>query len=688
MKQLYRTTLFLLMTLVVFSCRKDEIKYEEDIVIIQTNEDGEVGLQGHITDTSKNSVAGAKVAVGDQTVFTDDYGFFFIENANVVNGNVALSVEKSNFITQYKKLPIVEGMDESFVNASLLSSQNTNQSFPSDQSTVVVGNGGHTVTFLANSIVNENGSDYNGEVIFSSYYIDPTRSDLTAIMPGDLSAINLQGEEVQLVSYGMLYGDLTSPTGAPLQIREGSTATIELLIQSSQLGSAPDQIPLWSLDEQSATWLEEGVAIKEGDKYVAKVSHFSFWNCDVPFPVVEVTGYAYDQDGLPLPNADLFVTVLDMGVTRYATTDGNGYFYGKFPKDEDMIIGINNDCGEDSQNTFGPFAETANAGDFSFDISQVGFVIKGVLRNCELLPIYPGFIEVTHSNGQIALFPTAEDGSFLTSYINCGQSDISVRGVDLITPSVGQDTSYSLTEGSNDLGDIFSCSQQLDEYFIISVNGEQQIFTNVTANRFVNKLFIFASNTQFDLVFELEEDDISAPLKKIIINDITIVVVDNDDFTFSFSNSDPIGVGQEVSGLFSGFVSFGSYTLDGNYKLIVDNELTPISGVVWDDINQNGIREIGEPPIQNVQINTDNQSHGIKNRVLTDEFGAYTTYGTHLSVNTLSVGFLPSGFSLTNQGVGLNMEIDSDFSQNNGVAEVTISGPGQEVFNIDAGIYQ
>ena len=59
MNRIYKPLLFLMMITVLVSCRKDEIKYEEDIVIIQTTEDGEVGLQGHITDASKVSVAGA-----------------------------------------------------------------------------------------------------------------------------------------------------------------------------------------------------------------------------------------------------------------------------------------------------------------------------------------------------------------------------------------------------------------------------------------------------------------------------------------------------------------------------------------------------------------------------------------------------------------------------------------------------
>jgi hypothetical protein len=49
-------------------------------------------------------------------------------------------------------------------------------------------------------------------------------------------------------------------------------------------------------------FLKEGSATKTGSNYVGKVSHFSFWNCDAPFPVVEFEASFVDQAGAPLQN--------------------------------------------------------------------------------------------------------------------------------------------------------------------------------------------------------------------------------------------------------------------------------------------------------------------------------------------------------------------------------------------------
>ncbi len=692
MNHIYKSLLFLMITAVFFSCRKDEIKYEEDIVIIQTTENGEVELQGHITDTDKKSVSGVDVTVGDQTVITDDYGFFRIENADVVNGNVVLAIEKENFIPQYKKIPVVQGMKDAIVRASLLSDQNTNHTFQSDELTTITGNGGHSVTFLPNSIMKEDGSDYNGTVIFSSYYIDPTRSDLVDIMPGDLSAINLLGQEVQLVSFGMLYGELVSPAGKSLQIKEGSTATIELTIQDAQLSKAPSQIPLWSFDEFTATWLEEGVAVTQGNKYVAKVSHFSFWNCDAPFPVVEVTGYAYDQDGLPISNATIFVTVPELGVTRSCTTDRTGCFFGKFPKDTDMIIGVFNDCGEESYLPFGPFSESTNVGQLVFDVSEFGFSIEGVLLNCSLQRVYPGFVEIKDNIGQTILIPTIEDGSFYSSFFNCENSSITFKGIDPFDLTASVEESYSLIEGLNTLGNIDVCGQQTGEYMNLIINGSVQLFSDPSVNRVGEKLVLNGSNSEYILNIELEENETASPIKLITVflQDGTPVLSwgeEVNDF-ITFSSIAEGGVGEEVSGSIAG--EYQGIQFECVYKLTVAYELTPISGMVWEDINQNGVRDAGEPPMPGILIHFDLDWQTTSTTVtisrLTDQFGMYNFYGSHLSVNNFNIE-VPTGYFLTEQNVGLDQSVDSDFNQSSGIAETVVSGPGMAVENIDAGIH-
>jgi hypothetical protein len=49
-------------------------------------------------------------------------------------------------------------------------------------------------------------------------------------------------------------------------------------------------------------WVEDGGAVLEGNEYVGKVKHFSFWNCDTPEAAINLQMTIQDQNGNPLQN--------------------------------------------------------------------------------------------------------------------------------------------------------------------------------------------------------------------------------------------------------------------------------------------------------------------------------------------------------------------------------------------------
>ena len=100
-------------------------------------------------------------------------------------------------------------------------------------------------------------------------------------LPGDLTGISKSGKPVRLSSYGAFSVSLTDMAGKSLNIAKGKSALIRLPIDGNLLGSSPPTIKLWSFDENRGVWIEEGVATKNGNAYVAKVTHFSPVNMDL-----------------------------------------------------------------------------------------------------------------------------------------------------------------------------------------------------------------------------------------------------------------------------------------------------------------------------------------------------------------------------------------------------------------------
>jgi hypothetical protein len=105
-------------------------------------------------------------------------------------------------------------------------------------------------------------------------------------MPGDLVGLNENNERGALGSLGMVAVELVSASGDPLQVKEGKKVTMKVNVPAAMLATAPATIPMWYFDEARGYWTREGSAELQGNQYVTEVPHFSFWNCDAWFDLV------------------------------------------------------------------------------------------------------------------------------------------------------------------------------------------------------------------------------------------------------------------------------------------------------------------------------------------------------------------------------------------------------------------
>jgi hypothetical protein len=84
------------------------------------------------------------------------------------------------------------------------------------------------------------------------------------------------GARVTLASFGMMAVELESASAEKLQIKSGSVATLTTPIPASAQANAPATIALWSVNEQTGIWKEEGTATKNGNVYVGDVKALFF----------------------------------------------------------------------------------------------------------------------------------------------------------------------------------------------------------------------------------------------------------------------------------------------------------------------------------------------------------------------------------------------------------------------------
>ncbi len=314
----------------------------------------------------------------------------------------------------------------------------------------------------------ESGNKYHGDVAISINYLDPLDPDTADTMPGDLYGFTQDFEQVVLGSYGMIQVELRGVSGEKLQIID--PAKLMMPIDPDQINTAAEEVPMWSFNEHAGVWYEETIAYKEGNHYISEIPHFSFWNCDAPFPVVNFSTTVIDSTSL-IPVAGLRVEITYNGHARFATTNSSGIVSGKIPANQTMTIKILDNCGNllYINSSFGPFTGTTNITIPVTPNPLLSFQLSGTVDDCSGLPVNNGYVILNSTSGQYITGILVTGGTYNYTGINCIlPSNISVVGIDL---SNGQSSTNitTINPGSN-TQNITLCGGLASEYIRYRIN--------------------------------------------------------------------------------------------------------------------------------------------------------------------------------------------------------------------------
>lgn len=278
-------------------------------------------VSGFVTNESDEPLNSVRVQVGDSTVVTNEHGYFAVQNVNLVQDHSFVVAEKDGYFRGIRTWMGQKG-GQYEVRIKLLP-KTMSGSFGAQSGGEVVSEQGVKLTFPAEAIVTADGTAYTGKVNVAIQWLDAVANDFPITMPGDLSAIDAEGNTVSLISYGMAAVELTGESNELLQVVEGKTVNSVVPIAPELQSTAGEAIPLWYFDETKGMWVEEGVAKKEGNTYVGELGHFSWWNWDSLYDFVNVTARIIDQDGNPFA-FDGFKYTINSRIGGYPVSDANG----------------------------------------------------------------------------------------------------------------------------------------------------------------------------------------------------------------------------------------------------------------------------------------------------------------------------------------------------------------------------
>jgi hypothetical protein len=201
---------------------------------------------------------------------------------------VTLKFSKAGYADQFKTLNLPTSAESGFLTVTMLTREAPLTLASAAAGGTLTGKDGAKVTFPPNSLVDAAGAAVTGAVQVSMTPVNVATNDRA--FPGRFEGVRTTGEQGIIVSYGTVEFAL-SVNGAAVQLAPGKKATIELPIYIGlNLNGAPvtagSTFPLWSLNERTGGWTEEGVGtVVAGTtpsdlSLRAEVSHFSWWNHD------------------------------------------------------------------------------------------------------------------------------------------------------------------------------------------------------------------------------------------------------------------------------------------------------------------------------------------------------------------------------------------------------------------------
>ncbi|HRN79610.1 MAG TPA: carboxypeptidase-like regulatory domain-containing protein [Ferruginibacter sp.] len=468
----------LLLFITFYSCKKSDNVGGETAPDLVSRVSA--SANGYVTNESNQPVQGATVKMGLSTTTTDAYGYFEINNAQVVKNAAVITVQQPGYFKAIKTFAVESGRKHT-TRIQLIPRVVIGTIDAATGGTATDANG-MKVELPAAGVVNATtGAAYTGSVQVAAHWIDPSSPELSATMPGDLRALNNEGLMRTLITYGMIKVELTGSGGEPLQIATGKKSKLTFQLPASMSGSAPASIPLWFFDEDKGLWIEEGSAMRVGNTYEGEVSHFSYWNCDVPANFVHFNVTVIDAYGNPIPMAHVRIRSQSNPYnTGVGYTDSTGYTSGYIPANSDLVIEISyfNSCGTPSYTqNFSTTNANLSLGIITLPAAAVA-TASGTLTDCNGQPVTSGAVVVQYSGGPVFRYPVDATGAFQFSTPLCGANAvINIIGVDATSQQQSNGMPYTLVSGTNNIGNIQACGVTTTQFVNFTINGTSYAFT-------------------------------------------------------------------------------------------------------------------------------------------------------------------------------------------------------------------
>ena len=482
-KTIFFLLFFISTTAIFHSCVKEE---EHSIYPTYVPFDGKetitTTITGLVVDENNLPINGSEVylKVGNtfEVTTTNQRGRFSYINVEVAREGAFLKVHQMGKFEAFRKMNVIEN-GYSYTKIKLLDKNIVGFISAIDGGTINHSSNAQ-IDLPANGVRYESGSDYTGNIEVAMSWIDPTTEDLTSRMVGDLSGIDKEGKKVVLGTFGMLNVELLNDNGEQLQLKEGKSAMLSFPVPAEIRSQAPSIIPLWYYDEESETWIEEGVATLQGGFYVGEVGHFSSWNVDTKGESIVVKGKVVtniNEEEVIKPYLQIFVSVDGVQRAGGFLDDTGAFEFYNFPANTAFTLTFLDGCDNVlSEKNYNPLTNDTDLGTIVIkDVELHNLIIKGIGRSCNGDLLSEAYIQVT-LDGQLQNYSLEEDGTFEFNTTLCRDKSAVIELIDITNKKLNHQTiSVNIENDLIDMGILTTC-ENVDFYFHLKINDKDSLF--------------------------------------------------------------------------------------------------------------------------------------------------------------------------------------------------------------------
>lgn len=485
-----KIVLLLLLVINFISCEYDDnvfngetISYSDDQFMIDNfGATISANFSGKITNQKDEPLNGVKITIGNKITFTDHNGVFILNNADVYEKHAFIISEKNGYLMGSRTLiPSLESNNDvqiKLLEKNIIGSVNTG-----DPSEVILPNGAKVE--FSGDFIDSNGNKFAGQVDVSMHYLEPNKESTFLAMPGNLFGRRENNSPSAMETYGMVSVELSTSSGEQLNISPESPAKLTFPI-SGTTQNAPNVIPLWYFDNENGYWREQGVAYKDGANYSGEVTHFSWWNCDVPFDLINVCFNVKNiNNNHYLYNYKVELIREETGQKIFSgILNEKGRECGLFPKDEVVIVNVygTQECNNTliHSEKLGGFSKDKSINIMVSNLSIESTKISATLKNCNDNLVANGYALIYKNNSSIfsdVVVVSIQEGKILTNFSYCSGEEYYMVLYDKDTSQISDPMQVNLDANGTDLGVISVCGNESGGVYIgnIKFNDQSEI---------------------------------------------------------------------------------------------------------------------------------------------------------------------------------------------------------------------